>query len=198
METQSRLRWSLLGLPIAGLASALVALRASLGVLERVNVLGSLTFGIFLSAWFWAFLGFRSIGKTLAFIILSPIAAVLAVWTAVFFDGRFGISDPNDLRLYFIGGYTGAFFLLVAVSLLVSGNVKLLRAILLGLGCGVFGGLLAVVGRIAGTAFRGYWMQINPGQPEPDTSLIFMWHIGMALVLGLALWLEENLPTDPA
>jgi hypothetical protein len=41
-------------------------------------------------------------------------------------------------------------------------------------------------------------MQINPGQPEPDTSLIFMWHIGMALVLGLAYWMEERLPTDPA
>lgn len=192
MEHRRRSRLSLLGLPLAGLGSALVTLRIPLGVLEHVNVLGSLTFGIFVSAWFWAFLGCRAIGKTLGFIGMSPIAAVLAVWAAVVINGRFGIANPDDLRLYFIGGYVGAFFLTAAAPLVANVRVRFPSAVLQGLLWATAGGVLAVVGRAAGGSFRGYWRRLDPNQPEPDTSLIFLWHIGMALVLGVEVWIKKS------
>ena len=192
MEAKARLPWCLLGLPVVGLASALAALRVDLGVIGRINVLGSLTFGILLSAWLWAFLGFRSIRKILECIFFSPVAAVLAIWTAVFVDGRFGITNPDDLRLYFIGGFVGAFLLMLVASFLVTGSDRLLRAILQALVPAAAGGVLAVAGRIAGNDFRAYWMRLDPRQPGPDTSLIFIWHTGMVLVLGLALWLKKS------
>ena len=190
MQTEARFPWSLLSLPVVGLASALVALR-DLGVVERANILGSLTFAILLSAWFWAFLGFRSISKTVGFILLSPVAALFSIWTAVLVDGRFGIANPEDLRLYFIGGYVGAFLLMLAALFWVSGD-RLPRAILQALLWAVVGGALDVAGQMAGAGFRGYWMRLAPGQPGPDTALIVIWHFGMAVVLGLVLWFHKS------
>lgn len=75
--------------------------------LIRWNVLGSLTFGLFLAACLWLLAGLRSIGKTLVFILGSFAAAVLSFLAAVFIHVKVGIGASGgwearpDLRLFF-------------------------------------------------------------------------------------------------
>lgn len=199
MKIEESWRWAfaLIGFPLVGFASALVTVwsRWKWGALGNANLLGSLAFGPLLSVCFWAFFGLRSIRKILILIILSPVAAVIAVWAAVFVDGRFGIADPNDLRLYFIGGYVGAFLLLVTTSLLLAPKIKLLHHILESLCWAIAGGLLAAIGTAAGPLFHAIRMRLDPYDPDPDVSLIFVWHIGMALVLAVALYIQKKRPS---
>src|SRR5690349_9201411 len=96
-------RLSLIGFALAGLGSAwlTVWVRAEVLAHGRVtgfwfllwqwNGWGSLTFGLFLAACLWLFLGLRSIWRTLLLFVASPAVALLSFYTAFFMAIKFRI-----------------------------------------------------------------------------------------------------------
>lgn len=188
MRTEKSVRWAFVGFPFAGLASVLVTVWMRLTQLGRFNLGGSVAFGVFLSGWFWVFPGLRSIGKTMIFILVSPAALVLAILSAIpFVNGP----DPQ-YSAEFVGGYVGAFVILLAALLLLARQPRLLRSIAKSLCWAIAGGALAIIGMASGPEFHSLRMRLDPHQPDSDISLLFVWQIGMALIFALMLWFEEK------
>lgn len=187
MRTQKNVCWAFVGFPLVGLASVLVTVWIQWTRFGRFNLGGSVALGVFLSGWFWVFPGLRSIGKTMVFILVSPAALVLAIWSAVpFFDGY------NPQPAEFVGGYVGAFVILLAALLLLARQPRLLRSIAKSLCWAIAGGVLAIIGMASGPEFHVLRMRLDPRRTDSDISLLFVWHIGMALVFALMLWFEEK------
>jgi hypothetical protein len=191
MYIGARMLWSLLSFLLAGLASGWMTVRGQWRMLGLANALGSLTFGLFMSACFWMFFGLRSIWKTAVFILVSVAAAVLSIWSGVLVVGPLG-DFPRYLPEMCVGGYVGAFLILSAASLLLAPNVRLLRSLAKSSCWAIAGGVLAGIGTTAGPAFHTIRMRLNPGQPDSDVSLLLVWQTGMALVLALMLWTERK------
>ena len=188
MRTEKNVRWALVGFPLAGLASVLVTVWIQWTKFGRYNLLGSVSFGVFLSGWFWVFPGLRSIGKTIVFILMSPVAMVLAILSAIPF-----VHGPNQrYQAEFVGGYLGAFVILLTALLLLALQPQLLRSIVKSICWAFAGGVLAITGMASGPAFHALRMWLDPRRPDSDISLLFVWQVGMALVFALTLWAEEK------
>ena len=188
VRAEKNVRWAVVGFPLLGIASALVAISMRSTQFGRFNPFGSLGFGVFLGGWFWVIPGLRSIWKTLVFILVSPAALVLAIVSAVpVVDGT---TPPSSAE--FVGGYVGAFVILLAALLLLARQPRLLLSIAKSLCWAIAGGVLAIIGMASAPEFHGLRMRLDPHQPDSDISLLFLWHIGMALVFALMLWFEEN------
>jgi hypothetical protein len=188
IRAEKNLRWAVVGFPLLGIASALLAITMRWTHFGRFNPFGTLGFGVFLGGWFWVFPGLRSIWKTMVFILISPAAVVLAILSAIPF-----VNGPGpQYSAEFVGGYVGAFVILLAALLLLARQPRLLRSIAKSLCWAIAGGVLAIIGAASAPEFHGLRMWLDPRQPDSDISLLFVWQIGMALVFALMLWFEEN------
>ena len=188
MRTQKNVWWAFVGFPLVGLASVLVTVWIQWTRFGRFNLGGSLVFGVFLSGWFWVFPGLRSIGKTVVFILVSPAALVVAILSAIpFVNGR----DPQ-YSAEFVGGYVGAFVILLTALLLLAHQPRLLRSITKSLCWAIAGGVLAIIGMASGPEFHVLRIRLDPRRTDSDISLLFVWQVGMALVFALMLWFEER------
>ena len=118
---------------------------------------GSLFFGIAIAGCLWLFLGLRSIGKTLIFVLASIAAACLAILSAVFVTGNlfpsWSLGELPDARVAFTGGYIGAFIVVSTALFLLSANAKILRVLMQTACWSVAGGALAVIGQNSGGWF---------------------------------------------
>lgn len=207
-HTSRSLRWSFLVFPLAGFASALFTVCVSgtiLGhanalsrldrilwaVLGRANLFGSLTFGFLIGSCFWVFFGLRSISKAVLFALVSVIAAFLSLGSGLLFVGSLG-DDPRFLPELCIGGYVGAFVILLAASLLVPSKPRLLHSLLKSLYWALAGGILAGTAILAAPEFHGLRMRLDPGVNDQDISLFLVWQTGMALILAVLLWTERK------
>jgi hypothetical protein len=119
---------------------------------------------------------------------MSPVAVVLAILSAIPFVNGPGPQYPAE----FVGGYVGAFVILLAALLLLADHPRLLRSIAKSLCWAIAGGVLAIIGTASAPEFHGLRMWLDPHRPDSDISLLFVWHIGMALVFALMLWFEEK------
>jgi hypothetical protein len=198
-----RAAFSLLALPLAGMTGALVTMSASIRVLRFIwNPYGSLVFGIAIAGCLWLFLGLRSNGKTLIFVLASIASAYLAGLSAVFVTGN--LFPPKDARVFFTGGYVGAFVVVSAALFLLSANAKIFRVLMQAACWSVVGGALAVIGQNSGSWFgriRSYFvfMHLDPrkanlfaARPNSDLALMLVWQTGMGLVIALVLWMERR------
>jgi hypothetical protein len=188
VRAEKKALWALVGFPLAGLASVLVTVWIQWTKFGRYNLLGSVSFGVFLSGWFWVFPGLRSIGKTIVFILISPVAMVLAILAAIPFVNGY---DPQ-YTAEFVGGYVGAFVILLTALLLLALQPQLLRSIAKSLCWAIAGGVLAIIGTASAPEFHGLRMWLDPHRPDSDISLLFVWQVGMALVFALMLWFEKK------
>ncbi|HET7873425.1 MAG TPA: hypothetical protein VFL42_12980, partial [Terriglobales bacterium] len=177
-------RWALLGFPLAGLVSATLSLKSRYACF--LDPLGSLEFGFLLAICFCVFFGVRSLSKALVFIFASTASAYLSIWSAVLVLGRLG-DNPTYLPETFVGGYVGAFVILLTAVLLVAPDIELLLALVRSFSWALTGGLLAVIGRAAGPMFHDLRMQLDRGLPDSDFSLILVWKIGTAFVVALLI-----------
>ncbi len=187
MIEKSSIHWSLLIFPLAGLVSALVTVWLESSIFGTLNILGSLAFGVFLSACFWLFLGVRSVWKTIAFVCLSPGAAVVSIWA--------GAAVPlpiDDARVWFVAGWVGAFLLFTSAAVLVGRDSAFAPKVFKSLLWAVCGGVLAIAGRSDAPTFHSLRIRLHSVGQDSDISLLFTWQIGMAFFLGLALWAEKE------
>ena len=191
MFIEGRMLWTLLGFLLAGLASGWMTARDQWRMLGLANALGSLTFGLFMSACFWIFFRLRSIWKTAVFILASVTAPFLSVWSGVLLVGPLG-DIPRYLPEMCVGGYVGAFVILSAASLLLAPDVRLLRSLAKSSCWAIAGGVLAGIGTTSGRAFHAIQMLLNPYRSDSEIALLLVWQTGMALVLGLMLWSERK------
>jgi hypothetical protein len=178
-------RWALLGFPLTGLVSATLSLISRYA--GFLDPLGSLEFGVLLAVCFCVFFGLRSLTKALVFVFASMASAYLSVWSAVLVLGHLGKSSTY-LPESFVGGYVGAFVILLTAILLVAPEIRLLHALVSSSCWALTGGLLAVIGRAAGPMFHDLRMQVDGGLPNSDLSLVFVWQIGTAFVVALLIW----------
>ena len=165
-------------------------------------------FGILVSACF-ALRGYlRELVKAIILTVASAVAYCLSVWTTVGISLHpFGLVPPTrigevtDLALV-VGGLTGGFCTICAVSLLFNSSQTWQRRILKTLCWTPIGGLLAVVGWALGPSLGiAIWQIIHSINLTPPTetirnvqgnqshifSLLAMWQAGMGLVLGLVV-----------
>jgi hypothetical protein len=80
----------------------------------------------------------------------------------------------------------------LSASWVVAQKISLLRHIAQSLCWAMGGGVLAAAGILAGSQFRDFFTRLSPGHPAYDTSLLLVWHTGVAVLLGLQLWAERN------
>jgi hypothetical protein len=167
-----------------------------------MNPYGSLVFGIAIAACLWMFLGLRSIGRTLIFILASSAAAWLAGFSGIYAAGNLALpKSPED---FFIGGYVGAFVVVSAALFLLSARPKIFRVLMQTALWAVAGGALAVLGQNSGAWFghiRSYFIFMHLDQrksnlfsawPSSDLALILVWQTGVGLVIALALWTDKR------
>ncbi|HEY3768897.1 MAG TPA: hypothetical protein VGN44_09500 [Candidatus Angelobacter sp.] len=214
-STKARSIFSLIVFPLAGMTAALVTMSvpgvsagmarmsgALLHALAFMNPYGSLVFGIAIAACLWMFLGLRSIGKTLIFILASSAAAWLAGLSGIYAAGNLALpKSPED---FFIGGYVGAFVVVSAALFLLSARPKIFRVLMQTALWAVAGGALAVLGQNSGAWFghiRSYFIFMHLDQrksnlfsawPNSDLALILVWQTGVGLVIALALWTDKR------
>ncbi len=193
MSTEKRVRWALVGFPLAGLVSALVSVWVHPHLFGHEDFLGGIVFGGLLTVCFWVFLGLRSMWKTAVFVIVSAAAAYVSFFAAFFAQGAF--QTQSHLPAIFVGGLIGAFIIVSAALFLVSPRLRVsqLPRVLGKCFCwALAGGLMGVIGMVAAPAFHGFRMWLAPYSTDDDVSLIFVWQTGMALMLALILWFEKD------
>lgn len=162
-------------------------------------------FGLVFSIYFWIFWRLRSIGKTAGFIITSTFSYIVAFYVT-FFSAEYlphaaqvrdsaGIMANVPLAAPFIGGFVGAFSVLVSALVLFSFEAKLLRVIKKSLIWSLAGGALGVIGWVLGPSLGGIVVSVL-GQRDASSnradeltnycySLFLIWQSGMGFVLGL-------------
>jgi hypothetical protein len=192
MRIEQKLRWGLVGFPLAGMTSALVTIWGMWTPFGRVNPFGSLAFGVFLSGCFWVFLGLRSFWKTVVFTVVSVAAALISILSGFLVTGTLGENSQIYLPEIFVGGYVGAFVIVLAAMVLLAPEVRLLRSVVKSACWGLAGGVLARIGMAAGPEFHALRMRLDPKVPDSDMSLLFIWQIGVAFVLALVFWTERK------
>ncbi len=191
-RTKKRLRWSFLAFPLAGLVSALLTIKLrSNPFFARANPFGSLIFGLLMGSCFWIFFGLRSVSKVVLFVLISVLASFLSIGSSLLFVGSLG-DDPRFLPESSIGGYVGAFVILVATLLLVCPKPRLRHSLLKSLYWALAGGILAGTAILAAPEFHGLRMRLDPGTQDQGISVILVWQIGMALILAVLLWTERK------
>jgi len=199
MNELAKMRWAFAGLPLAGMASALMTIYMYsyhypypyVRYLRYGNPLGSGVFGVSLAVVFWLFLGLHSFWKTAVFIAASIAAAYLAFLSAVLVTGRLFASGPPYKGGFFVGGLVGGFVLVAAALFLLFPKPKVWRVVVKAACWSLAGGLLGVIGNASGDLFgriRPHLAFVPVQQTNSDISLILVWQTGMGLVLALALW----------
>ncbi len=203
-----------------GLVSALIALGTSypLGhfAVSQSNKLVDFSqiffpgtvFGVLVSGCF-ALRGYlRELWKAITLTVASAVAYCFSVWAAVGISLHpFGLVPPDrigevtDLALV-VGGLTGGFCTICAVSLLFNSSHTWQRRMLKALCWTPVGALLAVVGWALGPSLGiALWQIIHSMNLTPPTetvrnaqgyqshmfSLLATWQAGMGLVLGLVV-----------
>ena len=167
-------------------------------LLYKWNGWGSLTFGLFLAVCLWLFSGLHSVWRTLFLILASPVAALLSFYVALFMAVQFRIggwtldAPGAELKSYFIGGFVGALLLSLVVPWVLERKIPLRRQIVQSLCCAISGGALAVAGILAGSPLRVLCLRLDTTNSPEETSLLLVWQAGVALLLALQLWMEEN------
>jgi hypothetical protein len=205
MNTSQKRRWLFIAFPVAGLLSAVVTLCFSSGRLPGDAASAALASGVFgaLNAvcLYW-FFGLRSAWKSVAFIIVCMAAlfasALAAGWAhhnlAVFqaFRTQESVIDPET---FFVGGFVGAFLIVMAALFLVFPVRSFLSTCFKALGGGLLGGLLGLLGQAGG----GLVYRVRSQLPvrvfcgsDFDVSLVVVWQTGVAFILALILWMEAN------
>jgi hypothetical protein len=202
MNFSQKRGWSFLAFPFAGLLSALVTLCFRLPGDAAAAALASGVFGALNAACMYWFFGLRSTRKMTVFIVvciaglyISALAAAqahqnLALFQA--FRARESVIDPES---FFVGGFVGAFLILVAALFLVFPARNFLRSCFKALAGGLFGGMLGLLGQ-AGAEFvyrvRSHLPVETLCASDFDVSLVVVWQTGVAFMLAVVLWMEAN------
>jgi hypothetical protein len=206
MSIEPRVRWAFLGFPLAGLVSALLPVffnfsRVFGDTVSQVLMGGM--FGAFNGLCCYWFMGLRSIWRIAGFIIASIVAydasIVAAFWAhrnLTFVLDKFRTrSSPIGAETLFVGGFTGAFIILLAALLLLSPRQKIASVLRKGFLGAVIGGFLGIVGHAAGPLVYRLRLLLPPmglHGGDFDISLAVFWQTGMAFVLALILWFEKD------
>jgi hypothetical protein len=127
---------------------------------------------------------------------ISIIAAFWAHRNLIFLLDEFRTrTSPIGAETFFVGGFTGAFIILLAALLLLSPRQKIASILRKGFLGAVVGGFLGVVGDAAGPLVYRLRLLLHPmglHGGDSDISLAVLWQTGMALVLALILWFEKG------
>ena len=187
---------SVIVFPLVGLASAFLAIRTKWTQVGLYNFLGSIGFGFLMSICFWIFAGLRSLWRTVAFILISNWAAVLAFFLSAFLAtssvGHNLGYPPKYLLDKCVGGYAGAFVLISAMLLLLARDVRVLMTILKSAAWAVSGTIFAAIATELTDQFYPIRQALDIHQTEEDIALMIVWQTGMALILALVLWAEST------
>ncbi len=185
-------RWSFIAFPIAGLLSALLAVCFNLHSLVGDSgsfLLSGGTFGAVNAICFYWFFNLRSIWKMIAFIVVCVVADYASLLAAAW---AYTSSSAQYSMAIFVGGFIGAFIVLLAAQLLFSHAMNFFSLLLLVCGA-LVGGVLGVMGQAAGPLFypiRVHLPTMKFNGNDSDVSVTVLWQTGMACVLSLLMWIE--------
>ncbi len=173
MNESLKLSSTLTSFALAGLLSALLEGYPKfrfLGDRGSLLFLGAI-FGVALVVCLRIFFGVRSIWKTIAFVAACAVAYPSSFFAAELSDDALGLT----MGIFFVGGFAGAFIILAPALFLFCPEVKV-RWVFIKAACwSLIGGLLGILGVIAGT----FWFTL-------------LWQSGIAFVLGLVLSIQQR------
>jgi hypothetical protein len=191
-------RLALVGFPIAGLISGLLTLRIDHHAVGNPSFLDGGIFGLLIGACLGAFLHLRSIWKIGVFILVSILAYYVSYFSAglshlyLFYRLR---TEPAFLPEAFVGGFLGAFFIVMTALILLCPTQKWKQSFIKSILWAFFGGILGVLGSAAAPLLgvvRPHWALVPVYRSDPDVSLILVWQVGVAFLLALIFWIENN------
>jgi hypothetical protein len=182
----------MVALPLSALFSAFVQVRWQPQLFGHEDFLGGAVFGALIAICFCTFGRICHAWQIAAFIVISALAAYSGFFVAMLSHELFQSPSPDFVPEAFVGGFIGAFLVLVAIRSLFYFKPSAKSVFWGSFIWASVGGFLGMIGLVTKSLFTSVRMGLAPHSGDSDVSVIFIWQVGMGIAFASMYVIDER------